>query len=338
MEEFRKSPDVIYIKPEESWPTLVNKDLTQPVDSLVDLNAAFWGSTKKTSDGLKIGGKTYALVSGAYPLGSVIYSPKIMANAGLTDPRKLFYDNQWTWDVFEQYCKSLTKINSTDPTKSKYGVFFHYMEPFLANGGKDLIEYTDGKWKSNLNDSTIVAELEWLRKLGDTGNKYALTSEKEMTTVRTMTINGQVGMYITAESPSFEFKEQIKTGALAYVPIPRYTSSSTYYVACSVDAFYICNGAANPKAGAAFATAVRAINVLDLNLDLPGEEPECPAEQAYLDKYAIKTLTGVPMQFRRLSGTIEYWDVYGPVFNDGKSYSALVKEIEPKIMETLNKE
>lgn len=334
----KQSPDVVYIKPEESWPTLINKGLAQPIDELTDLTAGFWEGVKGTMDGLKLNGKTYVAVSSTYYGGNVVYNPKVFKNAGLTDPRDLLYKDQWTFAKFEEYAKKLTRLNATDASKSTYGVFFHYYEPFLFGGGKDLIEYKNGKWISNLNDKTIAAGIEYLRKLGDTGNKYTLTSEKDMTTVRSMVTAGRVAMFVTAESPGLEFtNDEFNKGTLRFVPIPRYTESKTYYVGGTVDGWLVCNGAKNPEGGMAFAAAVRALDTLSLDVGAAADT-EIPADQKYCKVYANSVITVVPQQFRRLSGTIEYWDIYGAPVLEGASWSATVAEWEPKILEALSKE
>ena len=67
-------------------------------------------------------------------------------------------------------------------------------------------------------------------------------------------------------------------------------------------------------------------------------DKEYPADQKYCNDYANSVVTVVPQQFRRLSGTIEYWDIYGGPVQEGTSWSATVAEWEPKIMEALSKE
>lgn len=330
-----QSPDLVYVKPEESWPDLVNKNIVDPVDKYIDINSSFWGSIKGTMDALKVNGKYYALVSGVELYGSVIYSPTVFKNAGLTDPEILLYNDQWTWTKFEEYAKKLTKINSTDPSKSRYGVHIRYGEVFIPTTGKDLIEYSGGKWKSNLNDNNVIAAVNLLKKIGPTGSKYTINSENDPTTLRKMTINGQIGMYVTAESAGLEFPEEMKKGTLKYVPIPKYDSANKYYSGAAVDAFYVPKGAKNPEGGVAYACAVRGfgIGIVDIKTD-----KEYTDAQEKIKKYALSKVTAVPLQFRRLAGTVEYYNIYGPTYLSGESYSGIVAEWDPKITEALKKQ
>jgi len=330
-----QSPDLVYVKPEESWPDLVNKNIVEPVDKYIDINSDFWGSIKGTMDSLKINGKYYALVSGVELYGNVIYSKKVMDDANLTDPEILLYNNQWTWSKFKEYARRLTKINSTDPKKSTYGVHLRYGEVFIPSTGKDLIEYSGGNWKSNLEDNNIKNAIEFIRDLGPTGSKYTITEETDPTTLRKMTVAGQIGMYVTAEAPGLEFPDEMKKGTLKYVPIPKADSANKYYSGAVVDAFYVPKGAKNPQGGVAYACAVRGFNIGIV--DIKTEKEYTEAQKKILD-YALSKVTAVPLQFRRLSGTVEYYDIYGPTYYSGESYSGIVAECEPKIKEALKKQ
>lgn len=330
-----QSPDLIYIKPEESWPNLVNKNLVDPVDEYIDINSAFWGSVRGTMNNLKINNKYYAMVSTVSLYGHVIYNPTVMKDAGLTTPEQLLYQNKWTWDVFEDYAAKLTKLNASDESKSKYGAMLRYPETFIPTVGKDLIEYSDNQWKSNLNHNDIKTAIEYIRKLGPTGNKYTLTGQTEVTLARKMLISGQIGMWVTAEAVGLEFPEEMKKGTLVSVPIPRYTKSSNYYHGATVDAFYIPKKASNPQGGVAYACAVRGLNIGLIDVTNTGDYTDA---QLKLEEYAQSIVTAIPLQFRRLSGTVEYYNIYGPTYLSGDSYSGVVAKWEPQILEALKKQ
>ena len=107
----------------------------------------------------------------------------------------------------------------------------------------------------------------------------------------------------------------------------------------TLGAFMICNGAKNPLGGVAYAVGCRALGVLKLDVDAESDD-QYPEDQTYFNDYANSKLTVVPLMYRRLdeSGDIKYWSIYGRVFNDGSSWSAVVNEFEPQILEALSKE
>lgn len=330
-----QSPDAIFVKPEESWPDLVNKKLVTPVDEYIDIKTPFWTGVKGTMDSLKISNKYYALVCESNLYGSVIYNPTVIKNAGLEDPQNLVKKNAWTWSNFEKYAKKLTKINSTDPSKSKYGVHIRYGEVFIPTTGKDLIEYSNGKWISNLNNNNVKSAIDFLRRIGPTGQKLTVTEESDPSTIRKMTVSGQVAMYVTAEAPSLEFPNEMKKGTLKHVPIPKADKASRYYAGASVGAFYVPKGAKNPKGGVAYACAVRGFNMGIVKINT---ESIYTKEQLAFNDIANSKIVGVPLQFRRLGGTVEYYNIYGPTYLSGDAYSGIVAEWEPKILEALKKQ
>ena len=333
----KQMPDAIYIKVEESWPDLVVKGFAKPVDDMVDLSAGFWESAIGTMNGLKINNKHYVLLTDVGAGGSVIYNPKVFKNAGLTDPRDLVYSNEWTFSKFEEYAKKLTKVNATDATKNTYGCYFHYWEAFWQCGGVDLVKYENGKFVSNMNEKSIIDILEYLRKLGPAGNKYAYSEGNDMTAIREMTVSGQIGMFVTREAPSLEFtNDEFNKGLLRFVPIPRYEKSDAWYAGGTADGFYVLSGSKNPEGGIAYATGVRALNVMNLDVDA-ASDTEYPEDQMYLNDYVNSVQVAVPQPFRRLDGTIMYWDLWGPVIRGEQSWSAVVAEWEPQVLEALNK-
>ncbi|MHB1452672.1 MAG: ABC transporter substrate-binding protein [Saccharofermentanales bacterium] len=334
------SPDAMYIKPEESWPTLINNDLLEPVDSYIDISTPFWGSARDTMNNLKISNKHYTLVSSVYMYGGVIYSRDLFKNAGLEDPVSLLKKDKWTWAVLESYAQKLTKVNVADDTKSRYGAYFAYAEVLFGSTGKDLIAYTPGGWVSNLNDAGIKDAINLITAMGPTGKNLCLTSDSDPESIRNKVRSGQIGMYVTAAGLGIEFPEDAKSGALLEVPIPRYTKSTKYYHAAVVDAFVIPKGAKNPIGGVAFANAVRAMTILDLDLPDDGSAADVRStpEQDAIRKYALSKIIAVPMQFRRLADVVPYYSIWGPGFYSGTSYSSIVALEEPKILEELKKQ
>lgn len=333
------SPDLMYIKPEESWPTLINNDLVEPIDSYIDINTAFWGSARDTMNGLKINNKHYTLVSSIYLLGGVIYRRDLFKNAGLEDPISLLNKDKWTWDVFESYAQKLTKINAADDSKSKYGAYLAYGELLFASTGKDLISYTPAGWVSNLNDAGIKDTINFITSIGPTGKNYCLTSDSEPDSIRNKVRSGQIGMYVTASGLGIEFPEDAKSGALLEVPFPRYTKSTKYYHAGVVDGFVIPKGALNPIGGVAFANAVRAMTILELDLPDDGTiDVRSTPEQDAIRKYALSKVVAIPMQFRRLADVVPYYSIWGPGYFSATSYSSIVALEEPKILEELKKQ
>jgi len=338
-----QSPDVIYIKPEESWPLLVNKNLVEPVDQYIDINSAFWGSVRNTMNGMKIDNKHHVMISSIGHYGSVIYKRDVFTSKGWEDPTSLLFKDQWTWAKFEEYARNSTKINAADPDKSNYGIAMGYAEPFVGTVGKDFIKYdtTNKKWVSNLNDSAIKDAIALITSLGPNGNAYCdMTSSNARDKVK----SGQIAMLVTGEAMGLQYPDDSASGKLLEVPLPRYTKSSTYYHFGTGTAFAIPKGAKNPIGAVALANSVRAMSILDLKMPKdPSVKEMQTEEQKNIWKYVDNKVTYVNMDYRRLSEdstgpNLKYSSIWGPGFlPPGESWSAVVAKREPTIMEALKK-
>lgn len=338
-----QSPDCIYVKPEESWPLLINNNLLEPIDEYIDIDSAFWGSAKGSMDRLKVNGHYYMMVSQIEKYGEVIYKKDLFTSRGMEDPIDLFYKDQWTWEKMDEYAKKLTRINASDPTKSTYGLYVAYGEPFIGTVGKDFISYDTSKkqWVSNLNDTGVKDAIAFITSLGATGNNYG-PSQGDPTAIRNMVKSGQLGFYCTGEGLGLEFPEESKSGALVAVPFPRYDKSKTYYQFGVITAFCVPKGAKNPVGAVAFANAVRAYAIMDLKIPDDGTvEKMSTDEQDAVWEYASTKLEYVVMDYRRLnegSDALPYYTLWGPGYLGGDSWSSVVAEQEPKILEALKKQ
>lgn len=332
-----QSPDVVYAKAEEIWPTLYSKDLIQPVDEYVDFGNDFWGSVEQEMAQYKVDGKHYLMLSIVEPIGYVLYNRTTFKNAGLEEPLSLFYKGEWTMDIFEQYAQKLTKANPADSTKSRYGLFIHQLQALIGITGKDFIEYKNSEWVTNFSDPDITTMVDFLQKVGPTGQKYAWDDDVDPTLARAQTITGQIAMYITAESPALEFPEEVANGTLSVVPMPMYNKDTGYMQYAAYDSFVIPKGAKNPEAGAAYAAGARAYVYLDKYYEST-DEFSTETKKMYDYVYTSNKVNFTPATFRRLEGTYEYANILGRVFRNGESYAKVVAEMEPLILNALKSE
>ncbi len=332
-----QSPDVVYAKAEEIWPTLYNKDLIQPVNDYIDFKNEFWGSVEQEMNKYQVGGKNYLMLSVVEPVGYVIYNRTTFKNAGLEEPLSLFYKGEWTKDKFEEYAEKLTKPNPADVTKSRYGLFIHQLQALIGITGKDFIEYKDDSWVTNFTDPDITTMVDFIQKVGPTGQKYAWDEDVDPTRARAQTITGQIAMYVTAESPALEFPEQVADGSLSVVPMPMYNKDNGYIQYAYFDSFVIPKGAKNPAAGAAYAAGARAYVYLDKYYE-SSKEFATETKKMYDYVYASGKVKFTPATFRRLEGQFEYAEILGRVFRNGESYSKVVAEMEPLILNALKSE
>ncbi len=328
------SPDVMYIKPEENWPNLMNKNLVQPIDPFIDIKADFWGSCRDTMKSLELDGKNYFVPTSINAYGRVIYNPNTFKNAGLKTPEQLLYEDNWTWEKFEEYAKKLTKKNASDESKSVYGIHLQYPQGWHGTIGMDYIGYENGKWVSNLQNSKLKTAIEKYKELND---KYGGKGD-DATATRQMLISGKIGMYVTCASGAIEFPDQFKDGSLVSVCMPRYSKDEPFYNASVINGYVIPKGAKNPEAGMAFATVSRGLTLECIDYKANTTDNSYTQHQLKLDKYCDSKITGVVMHFRRLERSFDWFSVINPYISNKKTYAAIVAEMEPQFLEELNKQ
>lgn len=82
---------------------------------------------------------------GAYPLG---FNLDMIKAAGLENPQDLYDRGEWTWDVFKDYLKKLTKDSNGDGTTDVYGYGGYWTNALnqllLSNGAQIAADKTTG--------------------------------------------------------------------------------------------------------------------------------------------------------------------------------------------------
>ncbi|MDF2685105.1 MAG: extracellular solute-binding protein family 1 [Clostridia bacterium] len=139
-----------------------------------DLSSDKWGSPNM----LKVfsyGKDVYGVYAGYWGLpypwmqGTMFYAPPRIKEAGLTDPHELYEQKKWSWNDFEEYCRSYTQI-STIKEESKYGFVVTPQVQFiraaiLSNGGSYLTIDENGKLLYGLDSPESIEAIDWVKNL-----------------------------------------------------------------------------------------------------------------------------------------------------------------------------
>ncbi len=84
-------------------------------------------------------------VEATYPLG---FNIQMLEDNNLEDPRDLWERGEWTWDVFNQYCQTLTQDTDGDGQIDQYGYCGYEVETLeqlmMSNGGNIASGTTEG--------------------------------------------------------------------------------------------------------------------------------------------------------------------------------------------------
>jgi ABC-type glycerol-3-phosphate transport system substrate-binding protein len=93
------------------------------------------------------------------------YNADMIKEAGLTDPRELYENGEWTWEKFSEYCQKLTKDTDNNGETDIYGYggdLEMTMQEFLASNDAVLVK-EDGK--EGLSDPKVLKTFEFLGEL-----------------------------------------------------------------------------------------------------------------------------------------------------------------------------
>ena len=332
------SPDVIFAESSMDWPMLITNDLVLPLDDKIDFGAPLWSVVKPLIDMTKYNGKTYFGVTEMTPFDTVCYNKKALRDAGLEEPRSLFYKGQWTWTKFLEYAQKLTLDTNGDGVTDQYGFATVYAEGIINSTGKDFISIDGtGKYSFNFNDPNIIRAMDFIKNLGP--SKYNVVTFPEGNKMFEDLKRGKIAM-IMQPNPQLYLADAFKARTVSYAPVPRDPKASKYYEPYWAKGFYICKGAKNPVAAAAFIASTRYVNIAELNPQIVAENKALYGisdDDNKLEQQRFKTTAPVIMNFRRLMPTIMYSTMWGNVLKQGTAWSSVVQENQPKINALLSK-
>ena len=254
-------PDMFWYEQSMTFPANCIKEMFQPVDDYIDLNAPLWQDVSEAMEIYNFNGKHYEIVNSVSAEAVVIYNKQTISEQGLDDPWELYQAGEWNWDTFEkmleQYC---------DPDADQWGLDGFWAEKALfLSAGVPSVQSVDGRLKTNLNDATVEKAMNFGydlynkglvmdRSLFDWNEQPQFMGEgKELFYI--------IGAWGVQSNPdTWNTKIPVENLGLAPVPSPE---GSDPYQAATLDGWVICKGAANPEGVALFADCTRLANTND---------------------------------------------------------------------------
>ena len=165
--------DFFYAGDLDAFPKGAIRSMFQPADDYVDFDSPLWDDVRDFNDGLEWNGKHYAVavqVTGDYC--SVIYNRKTVQEAGLPDPAELYYNNEWTWDTFEDMLDKFV-----DPSNQRYGIDGWWFEfGLIGTIGVPAVSLDNGVLVNNIGSPEMERVQNWMYKLYN-NNFIAIGSE-----------------------------------------------------------------------------------------------------------------------------------------------------------------
>lgn len=139
------------------------KDLSKLPE--LDFTEEKWNST--VTNLMSIGDGIWGMSNEDEPRGGIFFNKRLLREAGIdeNEPYDLQAANEWTWEVFEDYCKKLTKDTDGDGKTDQYAMasFSKYYLPMCAanNNATFIDRDADGKYVNAITTDEFKYAMNW---------------------------------------------------------------------------------------------------------------------------------------------------------------------------------
>ena len=258
----------------DTFPTFCIKGMFQPVDDYVNYDDPLWSGVKDFVDKyFSLGGEHYIICTENGFESVVPYNRRVIEEWGFDDPAELYYNDEWTWDVFYDMCLSFS-----DPDEDRYALDgWAYSGAFMDSCGTQIVSYDTetGHFVSNLDDPRLERASNVLYDLSKNDCIYPVWNHGWNT--RNGTDSEGAGLkeglclfYIRGPwaftGPVEEISNvwgDVLANELMFVPMPRDPNGDgKYYMQVKASGYCIVNGAENAEGVALFASCER-FKILD---------------------------------------------------------------------------
>ena len=272
------SPD-FYPGNSETFPNYAIKGMFVAVDDYVDYNDPLWKDMKGFADKyFSLGDKHYMICTDSTFGNVCAYNKRVIEEYGYSDPAEMYFNNEWTWDVFYEMC-----VDFSDPDENRYALdSWAYSEAIMRSCGATVVNYdTDtGRFVSNLDDPRLERAANLLYDL--TKDECCYPKWKNGFKIRNDVNGGGIkeGLCLFWLSPQFVFTGpvdemsaiwgDIAGGEVMFVPVPRDNEGDgNYYLETSPTGYCIVMGARNPEGVALLASCERfkIVNPVVISID-----------------------------------------------------------------------
>ena len=254
------------------YPMNAINEMIQAVDDYIDYNDNLWYPVKDIADYFVLGGKHYQIVIYTTPGNLCLYNRRVMSEYGYDDPADLYWNDEWTWDVFADMC-----LDFSDPDEDRFALDgYGYAGATVDATGQQIVQLDEetGKFYSNLDSPEIERAWDVIYELckndcnyrNSAGDRWA---RRDMDGGPCGLNDGRLLFYILQyyafTLPVEEVESNfgaISEGELMFVPLPRDPAGDgNYYLVSDFDdvngALCIVNNAKNPEGAALLASCIR---------------------------------------------------------------------------------
>lgn len=243
------------------------------VDDYVDYTNPLWLGMAETADYFVLGGEHYAIVTDLTYRNVVSYNRRVVEEWGFDDPAELYYNDEWTWDVFYDMC-----VEFSDPDEDRYALDgYAYQRGIIESTGQELLQIDEnGIFYSNIDSPEIERAQDLIYNLVKNdctyheGTNYWALRTKGGAQFGAGIADGLCLFYIIETSYFTMTVEEITPlwgdvteGEVMFCPLPKDDDGDgTYYLNSAPEGYMLVAGGSN-HAGAALLAACERFKIID---------------------------------------------------------------------------
>lgn len=253
------SPDLVDQR-DNSFPYYISQNTYMALDDYMDMDAPHWAEVKQYIDSYAINGKHY-YYPWTYYVGSrfLIYNRGKFQALGISDPKELYDQGEWTWDTFYN-CIDQFVTKAQQDVPDAIGMYGSISDSWIDSTGTPLVGFENGQLINNLNHANVDRAqtfLEGLKKEGflklEYGNGYNNVDHEPV-------MKGYAAFHIMGDWKITDYaKKQKKEPDLDifFVPVPKDPNADKYYMNLKPFAYMVPSGAKDVEASCTFINCVR---------------------------------------------------------------------------------
>ena len=324
-------------------PWYIRRDLFQDISPYINVDDPLWADLKPDMERLYYKGVLYGVPEAEpFNMYSILYHTDLIEAAGLEDPRELFYKGEWTWDKFYEYAEALTEYDAQGNV-SVYGAALvsDYCTVFWGlSTGSDIITFAeDGTVLNNLSSPAWARTGAFIYKLCTSGFIPGIQSDWGQDF-----INGKVAMgynQLWWSASNEDLAQLFKDGSVSFAPTPRDPEADDHYVYAWSNDNFICKGAKNPEAAAAYLSVKRYLSLNPSQLDLDNTYKDRTEkwgftdediQLAYTDMQKLKMVYAFSTQLPSFEKKTTLWNDMS-----NTAWATVVETVSPSLDEALAK-
>lgn len=246
------SPDLVD-KEDNSFPLLISKNVYEDLTDYIDLSQPQWAGFEELIEQYSWNGKHCYYPWFATALCNyVYYSNTRFEEFGITTPRELYENGEWTWDTFKD---TMIKFIDASPEET-VGVYGNITTDTICSTGTPLVSISDGKIVNNMKTPEVERAMTFLEDICRQG----LTAKKEGywgNEIRPLAEGS--ACFLSYGQYQFEslVKERYAEYDFDFVPFPRDPNADEYYYMTSTFGYMVPSGSDNVEGAATFIDMIR---------------------------------------------------------------------------------